>query len=229
MGMFFTAHLFRPYVAPDIPKSVLNAARAIGAYAQPTENKHGNNVLRISEKNGVYTAICPYSDGRSYFISQLAREFADDDGCIGLDARIQGGEHWDYSLRLTGMQLDSFSTCPYAFADDNLIAMSQKGRPDMLAEAWDIPVASIERYLRPWRELDPSDCSKNIEQTGKAYPTDEFEYGDYNQLFDLLKKLDFRDGATWHFELRIPKVNHSLKRHFVEDLSDIASERSNNK
>lgn len=54
---------------------------------------------------------------------------------------------------------------------------------------------------------------------GKAYPEDRFEYGQYDQLFDLLEKLDYTTERKWFFELQIPRRNFSPKRDFIEDLS----------
>lgn len=54
---------------------------------------------------------------------------------------------------------------------------------------------------------------------GKAYPDDRFEYGQYDQLFDLLDKLNHTGKMSRFFELRIPQRNYSPKRDFIEDLS----------
>ena len=93
------------------------------------------------------------------------------------------------------------------------------GRPELLAVAWGVPLESIERYVLQWDMEDPNNESSVITRPGKAYPTDKFEYGDYNQLFDFLEKLHYLDSSHLLFDLRIPEVTHSRKRHFVEDLS----------
>lgn len=215
MGMRYTARLYKPAKKLNIEVAVLNAAARIGVYACQSKDREDTRLLRIGERGGIYTADFPYCDGDFFFFRQLAMEL----GGVWLEARIQEGSHWDYTLYYPGRPLDEFSTLPQYWDDDELLALSKQGRPELLAKAWNVPRDTIDRYIRQWgmRQID-EDTYETILK-GKAYPTDRFEYGQYDQLFDFLEKLHYTTTMKWCFELRIPTRNFSPKREFIEDLS----------
>lgn len=214
MGLRYTTRLYKPENTPDIDAAVVKAAATIGARLEKSTNQTGK-LLRISESHGIYTCECPYQDGDHSFFTELSRVL----GAIWLEARIQEGSHWDYTLSYPGIMLDNFSTLPEYWEDDELIKMAKEGRPKILAAAWGVPLEQIERYIRQWGMVDNDDETYSTALKGKAYPDDQAEYGDYEQLFDLLKKLHHADKYRWSYELTIPRRNFDRKRDFVEDLS----------
>ena len=132
--------------------------------------------------------------------------------CPWMEARIQEGNHWDYSLMNGEMDIDCFSTFPQFYDRSAAHRKKFQGNPAALASAWEITPSCIERYLVNWgdagqvvtREPFPfmktmvvdavtaavNTVSGRIEQRfkreGKAYPTDEHEYGDCWQLIDFI-------------------------------------------
>lgn len=213
--MRYTTRLYKPEEKIDIATAILNATAKIGADARPSNDAEDTDLLRIGEREGVYTADFPYCDGDFSLFRQLGMELR----CVWLEARIQEGSHWDYSLYRGARSLDEFSTLPqYWDEDDELLALSKEGRPKLLAKAWNVPHDSIDRYIRQWgmRYID-EDTYETILK-GNAYPTDRFEYRQYDQLFDFLEKLHYTNSRTWYFELRLPKRNPSSKRGFLKNL-----------
>lgn len=169
MGMRYTTRLYKPKEKIDIATAVLNAAAKIGADARPSKDAEDTSLLRIGEREGVYTADLPYCDGDFQFFRQLAMEL----GSVWLEARIQEGSHWDYSLYRGGRSLDEFSTLPqYWNGDDELLALSMEGRPKLLAKAWNLPHDSIERYIRQWGMRYIDEDTYETVLNGNAYPTD---------------------------------------------------------
>jgi hypothetical protein len=61
----------------------------------------------------------------------------------------------------------------------------------MFSKLYGVLLNRIERYIRHWgRVPDPDDPDIiHHKLTGKAYPTDEYEYGQCRQMFDFYKAL----------------------------------------
>lgn len=215
MGMSYTARLFKPRNEPNIKRVVIAAATKIGAYAASSHDKTDTNLLRIGERSGTYTAELPYQDGDGIFFRELALGL----GGVWIEARIQEGSHWDYTLSYGLRTLDQFSTLPEYWESDPLVHLALAGRPQLLARAWDIPVGDIDQYHRQWGMRVLDDDSYETTLKGKAYPTDRFDYGQYDQIFDFLEKLSYSTSVKWCFSLKLPPRNHSPKRDFIGDLS----------
>lgn len=138
-----------------------------------------------------------------------------------MEARIQEGSHWDYSLHRGFELLDSFSTYPQYFrgADDPITLLARRGNPEMLSLIFDVPIPAFERYLKYWY----SDWNKESEEyrlklQGKAYPGDRCEYGNYEQLWDFLKSIGIHDPASglhderMIWELSLPESQTPVRR-----------------
>ena len=112
-----------------------------------------------------------------------------------INVRIQEGTLWDYSLYRADLHLDSFSTMPeYWEEDDEDWLATQRGNPKLLAECWQLDTAYFENYLKPWGyEVDEDEGVINTSLRGKAYPRDNFEYGDIWQMTDFLRALGAHD------------------------------------
>ncbi|HEX3654802.1 MAG TPA: hypothetical protein VHV55_03300 [Pirellulales bacterium] len=109
------------------------------------------------------------------------------------ELRIQNSALWDYSFYHGDENLDNFSTLPEYWDDDPQGFAEWRGRPNIVANAWGIPVERIAKYLAPWGKVQHDDETYDTCRRGKAYPDDACEYGDYNQMFDFLKALGAKD------------------------------------
>ncbi len=121
---------------------------------------------------------------------RAAQAIGRDLGIPWINVRIQEGALWDYSLYLADSHLDNFSTIPEYWEDDPEWIATQRGNPKVLADTWSIEQDRIDRYLQPWG-YEEDDATEVFRTTlrGKAYPDDEFEYGDIWQMADFIRAL----------------------------------------
>ena len=96
---------------------------------------------------------------------------------------------------------------PRLYKDPEEKLRTWSGKPDVLASLWGLPRERIERYLVNWGfKIDPDDeMTFEYTLTGRAYPDDEHDYGDYEQFFDVLRALGAVDPVDQH-TLRLPKA-----------------------
>lgn len=212
MGLFYSIRLYKPFDLKEknVPASVEESAKQLGIYVKRVEQvKEGAKTLRLSAKNGVVTAELVSCKGEDFFFTDLGRML------VGpwLIASIIEGSHWDYRLYCGNLLLDRFSARPSYYDDDEFLRLAYVGRARMLAEAWGIPLESIEEYVRSWES--------DVELGEKAYPEDAYVRGDYSQMYDFIGKLGYSREEKWLYEIRIPKVNTSRKKNFVEDISEV--------
>lgn len=173
------------------------------------------------DRNGLLVGICSTDDmhtinvcyvGGTYgFFKEIGKRL----DCPWMEARIQDGNHWDYSLMQGGRELDDFSTFPQYYHRSSSKRNEYKGNPQLLADTWGIPIKRIERYLVNWGDagqrfaespfpflktvmvnsisgavnIVSGRLKQNFKRKGKAYPTDEFEYGDCWQVLDFINAL----------------------------------------
>jgi hypothetical protein len=113
-----------------------------------------------------------------------------------LEARIQEGSHWDYSLYRGMRQLDQFSTFPQYWNDeaDPIDLLYHQGRPEMLSLVFNVPQERFIQYLKHcYADWDEETEEYRFKLTGKAYPEDHSPYGDYEQMWDFLNSLGIHD------------------------------------
>ncbi len=97
---------------------------------------------------------------------------------------IHDGDLWLYEFYLNGKLTDKFNSLPSYWEE---LAPEQeaewKGNADLLARYWpNLNADSIRLYLR--NQIEDLD-----DPNSKAYPDDDFAYGDCWQLTDFLRKL----------------------------------------
>ena len=115
--------------------------------------------------------------------------------------RVQEGCLWDYDLYLGRTWIDRFSTWA-AYWDDG--AEEAHIRPPsaharLLSQHWGVPADRVERYLVNWGEgVEEVDGLTVFRRKGKAYPDDEFEYGDAYQFFDFLRVIGGAEPPAQH-------------------------------
>jgi hypothetical protein len=115
-------------------------------------------------------------------------------GIPWINVRIQEGSLWDYSLFEGETLIDNFSTLPEYWGNGSEWDATQRGNPRSLARVWRIDQESIENYLRPWGfAVDEEEGTFNTTLRGKAYPSDQCEYGDIWQMTDFLRALGAHD------------------------------------
>lgn len=121
---------------------------------------------------------------------EIASGIAKRRGIPWMELRIQEGALWDYSLFDGSNFVHKFSTLPEYWDDEPSFIKASQGNPKELARLWKVPLSTIENYLRHWGYiLDEEDGSYEIKLRGKAYPADQFEYGQIWQMTDFLRAL----------------------------------------
>jgi hypothetical protein len=123
---------------------------------------------------------------------------------------IHDGDLWMYTLHETGRQVDQFNPVPDYWGDlEEEELRSWQGNPEEVANRVPgISPENIARYLVRWGD----EVFESDERT-KAYPDDEFYYGDDWQLLDFMKRLQLEFPSedrgrsfidTYRFECRPP-------------------------
>ena len=205
-------------------------------------------MLGVRSIGDVHSACLQYT-GTYGFFKKIGAAL----GCPWMEARIQEGALWDYSLMRGADDVHGFSTLPEYFISDPRERERYAPKPDELSSVWGVDQAKIEKYTVWWgqeivgqEKLPPGEHiininpeSRSVEMldevtvyrtklTGKAYLSDEFEYGDCWQLLDFLRALGGDMPPSWHpgemlGEEPLPGLRHGL---FFPDKTDIcAAER----
>jgi len=130
---------------------------------------------------------------------------------VVLSLHIHDGDFWMYILYKNGVQIDAFNPIPDYWIEDisEQEREDNRGNAEVIAQC--IPGVtpdSIKKYFVTW-DLES-------DEPGKAYPEDEYSYGDDWQMLDFLKKLrvayptgsDGRPlGPTYRFKIPVPPSN----------------------
>jgi hypothetical protein len=158
-----------------------------GAIAWNVTPAHHDSDFRTSHNHDVHTVYMPYLSGADYLFCEAVGTRL---SVPWLELRVQESSHWDYSLYRGSENLDNFSTLPEYWDDDQARVASQRGNPPLLAAAWGVALPKIDNYLKQWGYvLNDDDGLYDTILCGKAYPNDEFEYGDFWQIYDFLRAL----------------------------------------
>jgi hypothetical protein len=199
MGLRYTLRLYKGCTAERLEHYLLLAAHQLGGEIAWTQHGAGNQDLRTVSNGDVYSLYIPYQWTDSIYCQAVGKLA----GIPWIELRIQEGSLWDYTLWRGAEMLDTFSVCPQYWegldAPEDFVRERQ-GKPHVLADAWNIPVDRIERYLMHWGYADdPNDESTfQYTRTGLAYPDDQHPYGDYEQFFDVLRRLGGSEPLERH-------------------------------
>jgi hypothetical protein len=193
MGEGATYTLFKGESETAFHAALDKVAREHGGHfaLEPTDN--WDDSCSVASWGGVHGLIA--GDRRYPLMHRIAWALK---GRAWVQVRIQEGSLWDMSLHAGMLNIDNFSTLPeYWDDDDPLMVEWKKGRPELLALAWDVPIERIERYYRQWgmREVD-EDAFETILR-GKAYETDRSEYGSIWQAHDFMRALGADPEGPW--------------------------------
>lgn len=110
-------------------------------------------------------------------------------GGIWMDVRYQDGDWWDLTIFHGTEHKCSHNVNPWAgelrhrYNQDHI-----DYRIKRVLELWPQQARRIEHYLLPWRTpVTRSGKQRFVPRRGKAYETDEYEYGDAYQLHDFIR------------------------------------------
>jgi len=125
-------------------------------------------------------------------------------GVPAFSFHIHDGDFWMFTLFADGQVVTRFNAMPHYF-DPEEDAASWRGDPQVVARLVPgVSAENIENYLVQW-DFDYT-------ALGKAYPDDEFKYGDCWQLCDFMKRL----GLNYPVDHR-GKVTGTIYRFHVVD------------
>lgn len=202
MGESNSVYVFKGPTLLEFQKGFCDVVREFGGRCDWDEHPSGiESKLLTSHNDNVHAA---YIDWQGY---QIAIALGQNLGIPWINVRIQEGSLWDYSLYQGSENLDNFSTMPEYWEDDPEFLASWRGQAAILSKAWSIEKSHVENYLRPWYGgVDEDDCIvHNPELAGRAYPDDQFEYGDIWQMTDFLRALGAHD-PNWDQPQCVPRL-----------------------
>ena len=120
---------------------------------------------------------------------EVLRSVAYQLGGIWMDVRYQDGDCWDLSVYKGAEHMCSHSVNPWAhevrfkYNQDHV-----DYRINKLCKLWPAQAERMRPYLLPWREpVRKLGLTRFVARKGKAYPTDEYTYGDADQIHDFLR------------------------------------------
>lgn len=219
MGLRHTVRAFRCTDLEVFKEAMKTAAKKSGgSFRGDHAPMQSNETVWVAEGATAISLVYPARDNIATFLRDLSWALG---GAPYLEARIQEGSHWDYSLCRGMENLDLFSTYPQYWDDeeDPLTLLYQKGRPEMLSLVFGVPMERFERYMKHWySDWDEQADEYRIKLEGKAYPGDRSPYRDYEQLWDFLGSLGIIDPCgglptkRYEWELKIPEPERPQSR-----------------
>jgi hypothetical protein len=215
--------LFKGCTQSELRDAIVATLTAFGARAKWDAEDGDGLPLQIHSNGDVHTLYFGYSGGVYGFFKYIGSHLQ----CPWMEARIQEGDHWDYSLMCGDADIHSFSTHPQYFSGDDPEAIREyQGNPAELARVWGVPKERIERYVAQWEPvgteivesqfpnmktvvINPEtgktsvvdgELQSKFRLKGKAYPEDMCDYGDCWQLLDFIRALggDNPDKGSKH-------------------------------
>ena len=212
MGLRHTIRAFRFTDLETFKEALGDAAqKSGGSFQEDHPPKQANETVWVAEGATSISIVYKGRDNIANFIRDLSWALG---GAPYLEARIQEGSHWDYSLARGMENLDEFSTFPQYWdgEEDPITLLLKKGRPDMLSLVFGIPEERFINYLKHWfSEWDEEKEEYRVKLDGKAYPEDRSSYGEYDQLWDFLGSLGICDPCSaqhpnrYKWELILPE------------------------
>jgi hypothetical protein len=198
LGMCYTLRLFKGVDANTMRTAMAQVAASLGGSIRWGQAGTGDQDLRLDCQRDVHTVYLPCQAIDFTFCEEVGRRL----GVPWIELRIQEGSLWDYAVYRGAECLDTFSVCPQYWdgGEADAETLEQwRGKPEILAAAWGLPVERIRNYLVNWGyRADKVEGIFEHQLRGKAYASDEYEYGDYEQFFDVLKALGGHEPLERH-------------------------------
>ena len=214
MGLRHTVQAYRCTDISEFKRAVRETAKKHGGTFSTKKPKDYQNSLRVGVGPNAIAIVYPrpiYG-----FIRDLSFALQ---GAPYMEARIQEGSHWDYSLSRGMQHLDQFSTFPQYWEgeEDEIESLYNQGWPEMVSLVFGVPIERFDRYLRHWySDWDEQADDYKTKLEGKAYPEDRSPYRDYEQMWDFLRSLGIHDPCanapeTFEWSLELPEPSSCNK------------------
>jgi len=198
MGDYYTLRLYKTPDHASLQNAMVHVAETFGGFIHWGRPGEGRQDLRLARGSEIPTVYLPYQTLEFPFCQEVGALLE----MAWLELRIQDSSHWDYALYRGRAVLDTFSVCPQYWdgtATTGAVMKEWQGKPEVLAQAWDLPVERFQNYLVNWGyRSEPNTHTFEFERRGKAYPTDKYDYGDYEQFFDVLRTLGGKEPLERH-------------------------------
>jgi len=120
-------------------------------------------------------------------------------GCIWMDVRYQDGDVWDLTIYEGAEHKVTHSVNPWAYQlKVEYVPRHIKFRINRVCELWPEQADRIRRYLLPWRKpVSKLGRTRFIPRKGKAYKTDQFGYGNAEQISDFVAAFGLGAQSRW--------------------------------
>ncbi len=201
MGERLVVWMFRTGDAVGYRRALASAIEAGGGRVLWDSKPSSAQIdLRVLEKPAVCLHYLPYLSGSEHLVAKLVGSRLNVPWIV---ARVQEGNHWDYSLFSAAEYIHSFSTRATYWGKRAYGVSAARAAAARLALEWGIETRTIERYHRPW-DAPPWRRIRALRRRGRAYAHDKSEYGDIWQLLDFIRALGGEDvmntidHSTWH-------------------------------
>lgn len=147
--------------------------------------RDAENSIVVSESAGGVTVLYPadfldWDDAAQHLSHRVGRPV--------FSFHIHDGDFWMYVLFENGEVVDRFNPLPdyWQTVDDDERVAWQGDTTKIIQRIPSLEPNQIANYLQQW-DIEAYGSDARI----KAYPTDQFYYGDDWQLIDFMRKLDF--------------------------------------
>jgi len=189
-----------------------------------TKEQSGDNILHIFEsfKGNVLVKL-----GESHFYADKYLEFISKSLLKPALFLFQGSdEFWYYELFIKGNMVDTMYSNLNIDIDRKKtpgIYKEKNGSPDTLAQYWSCNKAIIENYYRNRGDLNEHELNK------KAYPEDEFTFGDEWQIIDFMDKLNIKYPFNENGKILLNGINYFMDNKYcqLENYEEIMKEAWN--
>ena len=180
---YFTYRIFR-----DV--SLVRLVDKIEANLRLYEPDSDGRKIRVSATDGHGCSgivVTPH-----HHAEDILRPIAYQFGGIWMDVRYQDGDWWDLSIyRGAEYQEVNYSINPWAHESGDALANDLEHtdwRIQKICSLWPEQAEKISRYLLLWRTGSlHENPSLWVPRKGKAYETDEYEYGNAKQIHDFVR------------------------------------------
>ena len=203
MSSYYTIRAYCCNDAAHFRQQVEQVAKALSGSVTWGKPGERDQDLRLHHGETCQSLYLPYQPAETEFVDQLGEQL----NVPWIELRIQSQDIWDYGLIDNNKCIDTFSVCPQYWdlsGPDPVEWEKWRGQPELLAKTWGIPVEKINRYLVYWGFKIDDERNFEFELQGKAYPQDQFDYGDCYQMFDFLKALGGSEPIDSH-TIKLPK------------------------
>ncbi|MGI9241443.1 MAG: hypothetical protein ACR2RV_11625 [Verrucomicrobiales bacterium] len=157
-----------------------------GSIRWDCEPGEGERPLITNHRDGCLSAF--FEDDQ---VGQLTNPLADLIGGLRLTLFTLGSSHWYYSLTQGGTVLDKFDVYWNRTHREPEDQRRSAGQPELFAEHWGVPIASVEDYIVGWDPEPGDERWGAFQEVGRTFarPGDRSPYGHAWQFTDFLSSI----------------------------------------